>query len=149
MKAKLAKSHTTWIPEAEIIRDFARDGLHISKISAGYISPIGGGTVHAVVAKESGSLLIKIRGHMAAQDVRLYVKAAYLDEAMTILQDKITSLGWEYIKRQPRDSYHFQRPKSKKKKVNGGGTRSEVPGYWHKDEEISHSPFDILKGIVK
>lgn len=76
MAKKISQSHSTWILEADAIKQWAKRLPIIKKISAGIIKPAGGARspLAIKIKEETGCLLLTVRGHTAIQDVRLYAE---------------------------------------------------------------------------
>lgn len=91
-KSKLAPSHSTFIKQADAIRRHAANLTDVTKISAGIIVPAGVAPIYIRFIRESGALLLKIRGNNAVQDVRIYSKN-HLQTEQDLIQF-CTKQGW-------------------------------------------------------
>ncbi len=71
-RARRTNRHKTFIVLADTINDLALNTSGVTGVSAGLISPAGPGSLRVKFIEESGSLLVKVRGPIAVQDVRIY-----------------------------------------------------------------------------
>lgn len=74
MAKKISNSHSTYIPEADKIKNWAKSIPIIQKISAGIIKPVGPARAQNAIKirEEIGCLTLTVRGNTAVQEIRLY-----------------------------------------------------------------------------
>ncbi len=71
---KITSSHTTVIDEAERIIKTAQELPEITKISLGIIKQIGTGERKILFTETPSGFLVKIRGGVTIQEIRVYTK---------------------------------------------------------------------------
>ncbi len=73
-KARIARSHLSYIPAAAELRDLILKMEGVTKVAAGIINQCGNSDRKRVkIAEVSGAILLKVRGSIAIQEVRVYV----------------------------------------------------------------------------
>ena len=74
-KARIARSHLSYIPAAAEIRDLILKMEGVTKVAAGIINRCGNSDRKRVkIVEVSGAILLKVRGSTAIQEVRVYAK---------------------------------------------------------------------------
>ena len=87
-RARLAPSHSTYIPVAKLFRDFAIKLSGVTCVSAGIIKNARpGAPIRVKITDESGAILLKIRGPASVQEVRVY--SSNIQEVRTALAREV------------------------------------------------------------
>jgi hypothetical protein len=71
-RARRSNRHKTFIPLADTVNEIALRTRGVTAVSSGLISPAGSGPLRVKFMHDSGSLLVKVRGPTAVQEVRIY-----------------------------------------------------------------------------
>jgi len=70
---KMGGRHTTVIDAARKVVDFLETLPEVSKIATGFItSGVGGGQQRIKISDMTGGILIKVRGNISIQEIRVY-----------------------------------------------------------------------------
>lgn len=85
---KKGGNHTTIIDAAVDVVKYAQSLKQVSRVSPGFIkSGLKGGVKHRIkIMREQGSLLLKVRGGISFQEIRVYT--SYPEDVQKIIEDK-------------------------------------------------------------
>src|SRR3989344_7780375 len=92
-KARLAPSHKTYIPVADNFRVFARKIPGVTCVSAGIIKAgLSPAPIRVKIVDESGCILLKVRGPVCIQEVRVYT--SNMQEVRTTIAREVRNRGY-------------------------------------------------------